>query len=299
MVKAGSIARGTFGLIRANPVSIAIWSGLHVFAGLAMMAILQPFYAARLEAARTGVMPSIFGGGFFVALLLMILLFTILWAAAFRAATQPGERHAAYLRVGMDELRLIGVSLILTIGFYLVMFVLGLVVGVLAGLVGAAAGGGSRTVLALVIIASIALLCAAAIYFGVRLSPAGPLTIIRRKIIIGDAWRLTRGHFWRLLGGYVLVGLVVFAVYIVILAIQLGPMLAAAGSLTSPGAAQRIALWQAEYYGQGFGTHLLLNALIGGLTGGVLLALQAGTIGIVTTQLLAERETDPVANPVY
>src|SRR5690606_13392172 len=40
------------------------------------------------------------------------------------------------------------------------------------------------------------------IYFGVRLAPAAATTIARRKFAFFDAWTVTKGRFWALLGSF-------------------------------------------------------------------------------------------------
>ena len=47
-------------------------------------------------------------------------------------------------------------------------------------------------------------LVGAAIYVGVRLSLAGPATCAEGRLVVFESWTMTHGHFWRLLGAYVL-----------------------------------------------------------------------------------------------
>ncbi|MBC7770121.1 MAG: hypothetical protein H7124_15160 [Phycisphaerales bacterium] len=45
------------------------------------------------------------------------------------------------------------------------------------------------------------------IYFSVRLAPAAATTIARRRFAFFDAWKVTKGRFWSLLGSFVLLWL--------------------------------------------------------------------------------------------
>jgi hypothetical protein len=57
-------------------------------------------------------------------------------------------------------------------------------------------------------------------WIGVRLSLAAPATFVRRKIAIADSWRLTRGHFWSLLGMIVLA--IIFWIMVLLLIVVIG-----------------------------------------------------------------------------
>lgn len=47
-------------------------------------------------------------------------------------------------------------------------------------------------------------LFAAFVFVGVRLAPAAAVTVARERFAIGDAWALTRGKFWPLLGAFII-----------------------------------------------------------------------------------------------
>ncbi|HWI86717.1 MAG TPA: hypothetical protein VNT42_10405, partial [Sphingomonas sp.] len=217
----------------------------------------------------------------------MLLIFVVLWTAVFRAVIFPAESRFAYLRAGMDELRLLAVMLILMIGGYLALLLVILAVGALVAILAAAAG--STGVAAVVgVIFGFAILCLAT-WVAVRFSPAGPLTIYRRKIVIGPAWRLTRGTFWRLFGAYVLVALVLMAIYLPVIFIQMGPVLGDLMHPADPQAAARIAEWQAARYSGGLSPGMIGVAFVSAILGGVALALQAGVTAVATTQLIDQR----------
>jgi len=140
-------------------------------------------------------------------LLLMIGLL-VLYTAALRAAVRPAESGFAYLRLGMDEVRMVLVALVLSVGFFLLYVLLALVIGVIGGVVAVAARAAAVPVFVLLGLIVFAVL----IFFYVRFSLAFALTMQRGKIMIGESWNLTKGRFWTLFGAYFVVGLIVTVV---------------------------------------------------------------------------------------
>lgn len=284
MVTAGSILNGTFAFIRTHWKSVAIWTGiLFVASFVSTGLLLRPLYTARLEAAQTGV-PS--GSALGLALLLgllFIVLFTVLWAAVFRAVMRPEERSFAYLRLGMDELRLLGAVLIVLVGGYAVFLILGIITGVMVGIVGQAAGLSAG--LTVGVILGLALIVGA-IWVMVRISPFGPLTLFKRKIIIGPAWSLTRGAFWPLFGAYLVIGLILIAAYAVLMAVQMGSIFGDMMRPYDPAAVLRVAEWQAARYSNPYSGSAIILAIFQAIVGGVGLALQASSTAIAADRLL-------------
>lgn len=214
MADIGRLVGGGFGLIRERPLAVAVWGVLNVAAdtaiGIARLRLLDTApgaqaipgqgadFDAQLFAIQTG-----FG-------LLAMLVTTIFWAAAFRSVLRPEARSGFALRLGADEMRLMAVTLILyllfsvgglfaALGFSFLVSLLQLVTG---GNPGVAALFASLLVFALV---------AGVVFVLVRLSLVTPLVIARRRIGIDESWELTRGHFWSLLGAYILMTLIYVA----------------------------------------------------------------------------------------
>jgi len=283
MVTVGSILGATFRFIGDNVRAILVWSGIIFLMSLVTKLIMRPFYAAQVAALqRAAAPPSV--GMLFITLLLLLLLSVVLWAAVFRAALFPQESRFAYLRVGMDELRLLGCGLVLLIAFYLIMTIGGLVLGLIGGLLGAAIGG-LATVSAAVILSVLGMVILS-LWLGTRFSVAGPLTLLERKVIIGPAWRMTRGSFWPLLGTYIAIVFPLVIVYIAIVfarGVSFGAMLNPVGVDTQ----LQVASAQAEMY-----TLSLKNVVISlaiSVAGGFALALHAGAMAIAAAQLLNRR----------
>jgi len=138
----------------------------------------------------------------FIGLILPVglILGSVSQAAVNRAIVRPAESAFGYLRLGMDEVRVLVVQLALVI-------ILGLGFGLLAGAVfgalGAAigmAGEGMAPILSLVMLAALIAFACLVVWVAVRLSLAIPITVAERRIAIFDSWGMTRGHFWSLLG---------------------------------------------------------------------------------------------------
>lgn len=64
------------------------------------------------------------------------------------------------------------------------------------------------------------------IFIGVRFGPAAATSIARQRFSFFEAWTVTRGRFWELLGSFAVLWLVAGVVLAVILALTTGPILA-------------------------------------------------------------------------
>lgn len=277
MVTIGAIWSGTLRFMRDNIAAIAVWSAIMFLLSLGSMTAMAPFQA-QMAAIQPGSQQIPDMSGFFLAMLVMLLAFVVLWAAAFRAVMFPEQRKAFYLRVGMDELRLLAVVLVVFVGGYIASVIAGVIVGIVLVMIGRVIGGVGGTAIATLV--SMLLIFGAVIWAAVRVSPCGPMTIYRRQVIIGPAWRLTRGAFWRLLGAYLLAAVVLFVAYMILFAAQLG---ASGGSL---GNAQQALHAVQMMQGSASVQQRIIFALLGGIIGGVALALHAGMTAVATRQLL-------------
>jgi hypothetical protein len=149
----------------------------------------------------------------------MFVVFLVLVAASQRAVLQPEREGFAYLRLGMDELRLVGLGLFLFIVFYIGLLIAGIVLTLLAGIVAVAAGPGAMIPLVFV---EIILILGLSIWIEVRLSLAFPLTMLRGKIVIGESWRATKGRFWTLFGAFLLIFLILLVLWIAVMLVTSG-----------------------------------------------------------------------------
>lgn len=292
MVTVGSILGGTFRFVRANLPSIAIWMILSLVLGIVMRLAMAPIYDAQLAnlaAAAQGLPPTIPPlGSFFLVFAAMTVFMLVIYNAVFRAVLFPQDRTAAYLRLGMDELRLLGLMAALFGAFFIVMLVFGIVVGIVGAIVGVALGAGRGGAVGIVFLI-FAVVWAAMIFVSIRLSVAAPLTLQRRRIVIGPAWRLTKGRFWTLFGAYLVVALGLFVLMLILMLPTMGPMIAAMTHPGDPDAARRMAEAQAQQMRLDLTAGGVLWLILNGLIGGVVLAFVGGLPAVATAQLLDEK----------
>jgi hypothetical protein len=186
----GMLLGGGVALLRRRPGAVLVWTLIYV-AGVAGADLM----ARQILLAN----PSGDGGGFSLLLieLLLALISPLLLTAAMRALVRPRETEFASLDAGMDELRVIGIFLILSIFFAIISWISTLVFG------GIALATLSSVV---AIIALLFPLLAAACLFA-RLSLAFPLALIRKRISLEEAWGLSEGHFWPFFLAYAIIAL--------------------------------------------------------------------------------------------
>lgn len=208
-----------FRFTREHPRAIAVWGGLSFVGWLAGASIL---IATGAESAMAGVrdlsptdpaaVEAIFAAlptilpGMLIYFALSLVLFAVLACSALRAMLR--EPGAATLRLGADELRMMGLMLSLA-GINLAIL---LGVSAVAGFAVLAAGGPASR--AGQIVAALAQLGALALQglVMVRLALASPLSVAERRFSLAESWRRTRGRFWSLLGALVLAALLYMVV---------------------------------------------------------------------------------------
>lgn len=204
-----------FRVVRRHPLALVFWTLFYVavmavaFAVIGGNLISLTAAAERLETAGGTPTPedfmpllqgymSVFG----VLAPLSLAAGAVLYAAIVRSVLRPAESAYGYMRVGMDEVRVLVVSLALLVAFLAAGGIAAGIVGVLAGFAGA---GGGAVMWILVVLLTLALM-AVGIWLAVRLSLAIPITVAERRIAIFDSFRVTKGRFWPLLGMALLAG---------------------------------------------------------------------------------------------
>lgn len=278
---------GGFGLIRREPGAVLVWGAVSAASGAALA-----YVALRLGIATDAdsVMRRA-GAGMVVQPLLQLalnflslLISTILSAAAFRAVLRPGSGGLAHLRLGSDEWRMIAITVILYVLGVIAVLVLSLGFGFLASFAGLVGGDSPVTAVAIGLI-GLALLGGMVFVF-VRLSLVYPLVLIRRRISLDDSWELTRGHFWSLLGAYILMALISLALAFLVFLPLLGVQVRYGGSVDYWNQALRPMVQS----GAAPGVSMVLVALLSVAMGGVMLALWGGMIATAARQLIAAED---------
>ena len=217
------VALEGFRLTRERPVTVLAWGavlaaaqalttallaasgageGLAAFTRLGSAPGTDPAAAAALlSSAAPGLLLSLAVGG---------LADTLVYAALLRAVLNPGERRAAFLRVGPDELRLLLVLGALTAlaaaASMMLVGALGMLILPLAGAAGYAFSGATPLVLALAV--------AVLSYPAVRLSLAPATTMARARAEPFGGWPLTRGAFWPLMAASLLAAALAAVVFV-------------------------------------------------------------------------------------
>lgn len=300
MASVGSILGGAFRLFRERPAAILIWAAVY-FAAAIVMAMLMSWFLtgtvsivtnpAALMPQRPGAMPP----GFWQVMLFIypftLVLFAVQINAVFRAVLRPEDSGFASLRLGMDELRTIGLAVIVVIVGFIAMFIVQLLLMLAVTFIGMVSGGGAAGA-ALASILMIACFCGW-IWLWVRLSLLFPLTFHRRKISVDAAWDLARGRFWTLFGAYFIVLLMMFLLIGAAVWVMMGDYIAAIWA--AQGNEEQMQRAIAEFTARQVEMPVAMRVgqmLINSLIGIIALALGCGTIASATRELLIERGED-------
>lgn len=198
-----------FRVVRRNPMALIFWALFYAVFMVAIFAMMGPnlisFVTATEQLEQSGTIPTMedftpifqmMGLLFAVLLPLSLIASAMIYAAVARSVLRPGESAFGYLRLGMDEVRVLVVSLVLFIVFMVLMTVASAIIGAVIGMTIAAEMPALWLLVVLLILAAIC----ACIWVAVRLSLAIPITMAERRIAIFDSFSFTKGRFWPLLG---------------------------------------------------------------------------------------------------
>lgn len=216
-----------FRLVRRNPLALVSWTLLYAVLTLTALFSLSHMvgpleaWSAQAEALESVDTPSLeqvmalmsqFGAIMAqVAWLLPVSLVVgaMLGAAVARGVLTPSSDRFGYLRLGMDEVRVLVVTFVLGLVMGLVAFVAFMVVGLLIA-AGKAGGGGGGAAIAGVV-GFLAAICGL-VWLSVRLSLAVPITVAEKRFAFFDSFNVTKGRFWPLLGMAILAVVMVLVV---------------------------------------------------------------------------------------
>ena len=196
-----------FRVVRRHPFALVFWALLYIvviggaflLVGGSMVDMMAS--ATRLEASGNQptleeLAPLMRSYALMIGVLmpLSLLVSAVLAAAVSRAVLRPTESAFGYLRLGADEMRVLGVTVIIFFIMLASMLVFGTVIGA------AASFAQGTPALWLVVVALCLFAACAYIWLAVRLSLAVPATVATRRIDVGGAFRMSKGRFWPLLG---------------------------------------------------------------------------------------------------
>lgn len=204
-----------FRVVRRHPLALVFWALFYVAVMIAAFAVMGPslinFVTATERLEQSGATPTLedftpvlqmMGVIFAVLLPLSLVASAMIYAAVSRSVLRPAESSFGYLRLGMDEVRVLIVSLVLFIVFTILMGAVFGIIGAVGGMAVAGEAPALWLVVALLVCAAIALF----VWLAVRLSLAIPITMAERRIALFDSFGVTKGRFWPLLGMALLAG---------------------------------------------------------------------------------------------
>ena len=198
-----------FRVVRRQPLALVFWALFYAAIMAAAFAMIGPsligFVTATEQLEQSGATPTMedfaplfqmMGLLFAVLLPASLITSAMMHAAIARSVLRPGESAFGYLRLGMDEVRVLVVSVVLFLVFMVLMAVSSGLIGVAVGMTVAAEAPALWLLVVLLVLATIALFA----WLSVRLSLAIPITMAERRIAIFDSVGFTKGRFWPLLG---------------------------------------------------------------------------------------------------
>jgi hypothetical protein len=286
------IIGGGVRLVRERLGSVLVWGLVYSLAAFAfgyfMMSSMLPMEALgdRPNPGQAFATMGSFFGKMILLELAFLCLYAILLTAAQRAVLRPDEGGLAFIRIGGDELRMIGLALFLGFLFMIGYFIAAAILGVIMVAVGMASGAPGAMAPA-AIIGVLIILCLL-LFFWVRVSLAFPLTLMRRRFVLGEAWSLSRGHFWTLLGGYIVLILIVLGLAIIASFALQGSYWSQLMSGLTP-EAQRAARAQMETQ-YSLGLPMLLTLAVGVVIGGLTIAFTGGALATAARALANDHE---------
>jgi hypothetical protein len=200
-----------FRVVRRAPLSLLFWILTYVVAGAAMFAVVGGSLARLMATSRAleSSEPSLeevmqvfqmFGAIFAFVMPIALLLGAVLAAAVSRSVLNPGDKAWGYVRLGMDELRVLATQVIIGLATFALMMVAYMVLGAL----GAAAYAMEQGWIWLIVVLGGLAAFGVVIWLSVRWSLATPIAVAEKRIAPFASFGLTKGRFWPLLGMAVL-----------------------------------------------------------------------------------------------
>ena len=287
----GEVIGGGFRTIRDKPLAVAVWALIYLLLFVGMMLLMRPMMETQMQSLNGDPQVQIAAmsalvGPFLLYFALLFIVYVILFAAAQRAVLKPEQQSFFYLRLGMDELRLLALTILFVVVFYIAIFILMFALVALTVSIGR---GSTGLGVLMGFIDFLAVVAFTAFYY-MRFGLAFPLTLMRGKIIIGEAWRISRGHFWALFGASLVILVILFICWMVVSSLTNGAYFAEiAQNAGNPVAMQQAE--QAQFARQfSFSGMAIVTWVLGGIIGALTVTLWGGAAATAVQQLTFDRE---------
>lgn len=226
-----------FRVVRAKPVILGWWTGLNLLFAVISAVVLVGLGGAALNDLRTldqanpdlaamGAIYGRLGPAYLILILISLVYYGIVYAAANRAVLQPDESRMGYLRFGGEEMKQALLIFVLGLVFFGAYMALGIGGAILMAIF-SAIGGTFGAILGVTLL--LAVVVAGLVFLGVKLSLSSAQTFATGKFNVFGSWALTKGKFWPLLGSYVIAAIMVVIVYVLILGVFAGVVFVSSG----------------------------------------------------------------------
>ncbi|MBS0297686.1 MAG: hypothetical protein JSR45_15355 [Proteobacteria bacterium] len=213
-----------------NPGALIVWGlyyllciGVFVgilfaFAGPAIMDMARN-PAAMSQSSDPSAMMALMGKlglGYFLGLIVMLFMISVLLGGIFRAVLMPQDGGFAYLKVGGREVKLFLSSLIIGVIMFVVFAVAGGVIGVVA--FSSMRGGDPASMMGPMMLLRL-LIYVVAVLLWTGFSMSYPAAFMQNGVKVFDGWKLAGKNYWSLLLCYLLVVAICVAMFIALIVV--------------------------------------------------------------------------------
>lgn len=214
-------------IIKKNPLAVLVWGLVYlvvsVVSSVLMVAVAGPALMAlqNYQSAPDADPMAVFGHlsalvpVYIVAGVLGLIASAIVQCAVFRSQLQPEAGGLASLKLGGDEFRQILVGILWALAFVLFYIVFGIALAILIGII-SMVGQFSEILAGILIFVLVVGSIVTFLYIVSRWSLVMVQSFAEKKINIFGSFKLTQGQGWKLLGGYLLLGLVMIVIMIIV-----------------------------------------------------------------------------------
>jgi len=246
-----------FRLVRRNPMAIVVWSVLyfvlslaslfasaHSMRGMVALTELLDGMESTPPASFQDILPifEAYGQAMSYTAWLMpvsLVVGSIIYAAIARGVLTPQAKGLGYVKFGMDEVRVLVVSIVISLAA-IVIYCLALA-GVFA--LGAIAIATEQSWMWLLVVLGFLAAIALMIWLAVRWSLAIPIVVAEKRFAFFDSFGMTRGRFWPLFGMAIIAGLLSVVIWFLSMIVAMPvsmmsgvSMMGAMGASTDPAA---------------------------------------------------------------